>query len=168
MAGHDDMPAMTASVYGTTSHSLGTGWPAVGDDTWVNTAADERTRRLQHMLVARPNIPPMTIPILTQEQQTMATKDKLRIVRVFLVDPDERVPLDQRILYKSGEITTEATDQELYFDIQVAELLRSHNKLRAGILYKEPGSKEAAEPLKEIRIRDLVMSVTTIAEFALR
>lgn len=95
-------------------------------------------------------------------------KSPLRVVRVFLVDPDDRIPLEKRVLHSSGEITTDATDQELYFSIPVQELLWAHNAYRATVRWKDEGSKGEPEPLKEIRIRDLVMSVTTVASFPSR
>mgnify|MGYP001564396029 CR=1 FL=1 len=96
------------------------------------------------------------------------SKSKLRVVRVFLVDPDERIPLEKRILHRSEEMTTDATDQELFFGIPVQDLLKTHNAMRTAIKWKDADAKGEAEPLKEIRIRDLVMTVTTIAEFQSR
>lgn len=97
----------------------------------------------------------------------VAVKPKLRIVRVFLVDPDERVPVESRILHRSAELTTDATDQELFFDIPVNDLLKKHNELRATVKWEEKTAEGTRERmgLKEARIRDLVMSVTTIATF---
>lgn len=110
---------------------------------------------------------PTTMPILQPQEDAMA-KSPLRVVRVFLVDPDDRIPLEKRVLHSSGEITTDATDQELYFSIPVQELLWAHNAYRATVRWKDEGSKGEPEPLKEIRIRDLVMSVTTVASFPSR
>jgi predicted MPP superfamily phosphohydrolase len=93
-------------------------------------------------------------------------KNKLRVVRVFLVDPDERLPVESRILHKTEELITDATDQELFFGIPVASLLEGHNKLRASTEWEQRGKTKKG--LKEIRIRDLVMSVTTLAEFSSR
>ena len=97
----------------------------------------------------------------------VAVTSKLRIVRVFLVDPDQRVPVGSRILHRSDELTTDATDQELFFDIPVNDLLKKHNELRAGVKWDEKTAEGTRERtgLKEARIRDLVMSVTTIAQF---
>jgi hypothetical protein len=95
-------------------------------------------------------------------------KGKLRVVRIFLVDPDERIPAERRVLFRSDEMTTDATDQELFFDIPVNNLLREHNTTtRATTKWEEKTADGVRERtgLKEVRIRDLVMSVTTIAAF---
>ena len=89
---------------------------------------------------------------------------KLRVVRVFLVDPDDRVPVEKRVLHKTEEITTDATDQELFFDIPVSDLLKKHNKFRETIDW-EDDEGEQKTGLKEVRVRDLTMSVTTLAQF---
>lgn len=105
-----------------------------------------------------------------QEPTSMAAKAELRIVRVFLVDPDERVPIDKRVLYRSEEIITDNTDQELFFGIPVNDLLKDHNAFRATVEWEEKTSEgtKTKTGLKEVRIRDLFMSVTTIAKFESR
>lgn len=98
----------------------------------------------------------------------VAVKPKLRVCRVFLVDCDERIPVDKRIIYRTDELITESDDRELFFDIPVKDLLAKHNDYRKTVEWEEKtadGTKTRTG-LKEIRIRDLIMSVTTIAEFA--
>lgn len=101
--------------------------------------------------------------VTVSKPQIDSKTTKLRVVRVFLVDPDDRLPVDKRILYKSDEMITDATDQELFFGIDVKNLIDAHNKMRAKTEWEHRGKSKTG--LKEIRIRDLVMSVTTLAEF---
>lgn len=104
---------------------------------------------------------------LKQHEVNMSAKNgaaKLRVVRVFLVDPDERVPVEKRVLHKTEEIITDATDQELFFDIPVSELLKQHNKFRETIAWEDDKGEEKTG-LKEVRVRDLTMTVTTLAQF---
>lgn len=91
----------------------------------------------------------------------------LRIVRVFLVDPDERLDVSKRVLHASEEKTTDETDEELFYQLSVPALLTDHNKLRAEQEWEEDtddGVKKH-KGLKEARIRDLEMRVVVIAEF---
>jgi hypothetical protein len=82
------------------------------------------------------------------------------------VDPDERVPVANRILHKSDEMVTDETDQELFFGIPVADLLKSHNAFREGHEVEEKdGDTTKRRKLKPVRIRDLTMTVVTVASF---
>jgi hypothetical protein len=167
----NDLPAFTASAYAnntmradlmtvsdnTVGHIGGSGyaqWPA------------EQSRRLAAYTAAQ-----QIGGNYKQENQTVAApKASLRVVRVFLVDPDERVPIDKRVLYRSDEMTTDATDQELFFGIPVNDLLKDHNAMRASVEWEEKTSEgtKSKTGLKDVRIRDLIMSVTTIASFESR
>jgi hypothetical protein len=86
-----------------------------------------------------------------------------RLVRVFLVDPNESVPLDASMLYKSDEKLTDLTDQELFFEIPVQELLAKHNALRVTTVDKA-GSKRSNKDvfLEPAKIRDLTMTVLVL------
>lgn len=86
-----------------------------------------------------------------------------RLVRVVMVDPNDDVPTEIALLYDSKEVFTDKTDQELYFDIPVADLLESHNDKRTKIVDKKV--KERTEYLEPARIRDLKMLVITLAKF---
>jgi hypothetical protein len=85
-----------------------------------------------------------------------------RIVKVFIADTDENVPLDRRLLYKGDEQFTDLTDQELFFEIPVSTMLVEHNKRRQ-TLTKRVGEKDV--PLEPIRIRDLKRVVVNVASF---
>jgi len=97
------------------------------------------------------------ISILTQKSMSK------RLVRVFLVDPNESVPLDSSMLYKSDEKLTDLTDQELFFEIPVQELLTKHNALRVTLVDKA-GSKRSNKDvmLEPAKIRDLTMTVLVL------
>jgi hypothetical protein len=178
-----DMPVMTASAYQMSSYNpmgaqqiiLYAGIPQVNPYAQQNLNYQGQTfttdgrilgmGQLGNLMGQNNRIAEFMKPNTSKLEPDMSKTNKLRVVRVFLVDPDERVPLEQRVLHRTDEMTTDSTDQELFFGIPVQQLLSTHNALRATIKWKDEGSKADAEPLKEIRIRDLVMSVTTIAEF---
>ena len=110
-------------------------------------------------------------PTIIQKEPVMAEpKRQLRVVRVFLVDPDERVPADHRMLFGTDEKTTDSTDQELFFALNLSERLATHNEYRATVVWEDKTSEGIRERkgLKPIRISDLVMHVTTIATFPTR
>lgn len=76
--------------------------------------------------------------------------EQRRIVRVFITDPDNDLPLDSCVLYQSAEMLTDKTDSEIFLAAGIPELLEQHNVKRNGL------------SLKAIRARDLRMVVATL------
>jgi len=75
----------------------------------------------------------------------------------------ESVPLDSSMLYKSDEKLTDLTDQELFFEIPVQELLTKHNALRATLLDKAATKRSNKDVMLEpAKIRDLTMTVLVL------
>ena len=91
-----------------------------------------------------------------------------RLVRVIVVDPHESVPMANRVLYMGAEKMTDATDEELFFEIaaELGEKLKSHNEQRVTWTEKKNAADpEKAKKLEAARIRDLKMTVVSIATF---
>lgn len=89
-----------------------------------------------------------------------------RIVRVYIVDPAEAVPAEKSLLYKSEELFTDLSDQELFFSIPIQDLLKKHNEYRVTLVDKKATARGQTEVrLDEIRIRDLRMQVVVLATF---
>ena len=86
-----------------------------------------------------------------------------RLVQVFIVDPDDNVSVDQAMLYKGQKQFTDLTDQELFFEIDIKNILNQHNEKRVKLINKKV--KERTEHLEPAKIRDLKMVVVTIAQF---
>lgn len=86
-----------------------------------------------------------------------------RLIQIFIADPDENVPLDHCLLYSGEQKLTDLTDQELFFEVDVRSLLESHNAKRVNLVNK--AVKERTENLEPARVRDLKMTVVTIAQF---
>lgn len=86
-----------------------------------------------------------------------------RIVRVLIVDSDEEVPAEQSVLHDSGEMLTDADDQELFFEINIKKILEKHNEIRGKIV--DPEYTDRTEYLQPLRIRELKMQVVVIAQF---
>jgi len=96
------------------------------------------------------------------EQKKMATPTR-RLIKVIIVDPDEMVPLEKCLLYSGEEKLTDLTDQELFYEIEIKDMLDDHNEVRAKIVDKTV--KERTEYLEPIKVRDLRMVVVTVAQF---
>lgn len=89
-----------------------------------------------------------------------------RIVKIFIADPNENLPLDKRLLHSGDEQLTDLTDQELYFEVPIADLLKKHNAMRATTIDKKQTEKFGRDVfLEPVRIRDLKMVVVVVAGF---
>lgn len=87
-----------------------------------------------------------------------------RIVRIFVLDPEENLPLEKRILHKSEEKLTELTDQELWMmEVPVKEIVETHNAYRITVENKK-ATEKAGKPvmLEPVKIRDLRMVVVEV------
>jgi hypothetical protein len=101
--------------------------------------------------------------LLAQEQQNVSTA---RIVKVFIADPNDNLPLDKRILYKGEEMLTDLTDQELFYEVPISEMLAKHNEYRKSVVDKKQAEKFGRDIfLEPARIRDLRMVVVDVAKF---
>ena len=101
-----------------------------------------------------------------EKEETADMANVKRIVRVIIVDSHNDVPSESAVLYMGDEFFTDKTDQELFFDLPVNELLKAHNEKR--VTFKDKNlsrGKDKPEFLEPARIRDLDMVVLTISEF---
>jgi hypothetical protein len=102
----------------------------------------------------------------TKTQKTVMKDSSLRIVRVIIADPDPNLPLENRVLHDSKEITTDLDDRELFFEINIKEKLDAHNAVRAKTIDKDASKEKTKDVfLEPLRIRDLKMTVVTVAQF---
>lgn len=151
-----DMPTISACNYASLNYN------------WVNPdlisgasipESDSQLKQVQNFLLRSQS---SSLPI----QQPKAIIMSRRIVRIYIVDRTEDVPLEQAVLYTGAEKLTDLNDQELYFEVPVKDLLDKHNLLRATILNKKATERAGKDIfLDPLKIRDLVMSVTTVAAF---
>lgn len=176
-----EMPTMSVAALTSTAYTpeYTPGGSLKADVNWLDAKQQQEkyaVRRVteaqnyqQHAAAMLKNgVVPSNFVFMEKEPMNAAVKQpKLRVVRVFLVDPDERVPVDQRMLHKSDEMITDATDDELFFKIPVQTLIDDHNKLRNSVEWEEngPAGVRRVVGLKPIQIRDLSMQVTVIAAF---
>lgn len=89
-----------------------------------------------------------------------------RIVQVFIVDTDTRVPLEKCLLYRGEQKITDATDEELFYEIEVKSLLDEHNLYRQGVIDEKATQRVGRDVyLSDIKIRNLTMTVVETAKF---
>lgn len=99
-------------------------------------------------------------PVVNKEPEVMSSR---RLIQVLIADPNENVPLDMCLLHKGEQKLTDLTDQELFFEIDIKTILDAHNEKRIKLVDKKV--KERTENLEPARIRDLKMTVVTVAQF---
>lgn len=106
-------------------------------------------------------------PQAAQQPKKVKAMPTLRIVKVVIADPNPSLPLDKRVLYSGPETTTDATDQELFYELPIKQLLDDHNAVRTATPDKSRPTGPNSEPhmLEPLRIRDLKMVVIDIATF---
>ncbi len=108
-------------------------------------------------------------PVLNKPKEKVMPETKkptCRVVRIFIVDADENMPLEKAVLFKGDEQLTNLTDDELFLEIGIKPLLDTHNKNRAAVVDKKASQRSGKDVfLEPIRIRDLKMVVSCIAEF---
>lgn len=92
----------------------------------------------------------------------MATTPR-RYVQVFIADTHDQVPLKDCLLYSGEPTLTDLTDQELFYELPIKEILAAHNAKRVKMYDRRV--KDRTEMLEPARIRDLKMTVVTIAQF---
>lgn len=96
----------------------------------------------------------------------MPNQTNRRIVQVFIADPNENIPLEKSLLYQDEKpFLTDLTDQELFYEIDIKSVLDQHNAYRVTVKDKEASGKDNAVMLEKAKIRDLKMTVVTVASF---
>ena len=89
-----------------------------------------------------------------------------RLVKVVIVDSNESIPLDKAVLVNQAEKITDLEDSEIFFDMDIKGILKTHNDYRVTVVDKEMSKKRDKDVMLEpIRIKDLKMVVLTIASF---
>jgi hypothetical protein len=146
-----ELPVMASLSYQSNTSNLA---DVFKNQTWLQQAqfkqAAQQFASLKPVPISSPSI-------------KVANMSSRRLVQVFIADPDENVPLESCLLYSGKQKLTDLTDQELFFEIDIKSIMDTHNQKRASIVNKS--IKERTENLEPARIRDLKMTVVTIATF---
>lgn len=150
-----NLPQMTTSTYASQVYD-GTGNQTFG----LGNAVGGGLVNLQAMKAINHQDVNNLMNIMKEEK---VTKQSRRLIKVIIMDPDDKVPLNNCILYTGSEKLTDLTDQELFFELDIKNLLNTHNAERIKIVDKTV--KERTENLEPIKVRDLRMVVVTVASF---
>ncbi len=151
MSANVDMPAISASSYASTDFTLGNIAFAPVAQGGLGGGLGAQGR----MIIS----PPVQTAIIKKKEKPVTR----RLVQVFIADPDDNVPLNQSLLYSGTQKLTDATDQELFFEIDIKAILDNYNDERVKIINKKV--KERTEYLEPVKIRDLRMVVVNVATF---
>jgi hypothetical protein len=100
----------------------------------------------------------------TEKEEAKMSTTTTRLVKVFIVDPNENLPLENRLLYRGDEKITDLTDQELFFEVDIKDVLTKHNAIRVATEDKK-ANKDKPVYLEPARVRDLKMQVIVLAQF---
>lgn len=134
----------------------------IGDLGWDGLQQQQANYRAYNQLASLAQANLMQ-PYPQQEKPKVADKISRRIVKVYIMDPDENVPLDKSLLYEGDETLTDLTDQELFFEVDIKTILADHNTYRKTLVNKK--IKDRTEHLDAVKIRELKMVVVEIAKF---
>jgi len=162
-----DMPSISDASHAHTIYGLGNLSVPVGTIAATNTVG------IVNISQSASGFPLVRGQALTPHQRLNTTINEnqektimipaRRLVQVFIADPDENVPLEQSMLYSGTQKLTDATDQELFFEIDMKTILEIHNEKRIKLVNKKV--KERTEYLEPAKIRDLKMVVVNVATF---
>lgn len=157
-----EMPSLTSTAYATSTVSAAD-FLGAQNATFPTGSASAQTGMRD---LAGEALKAWIMPARVVQQPKEKQVPSARIVKIFIADPNENLPLDKRILYSGDEKLTDLTDQELFFEVPIKELLDAHNAVRAATRDRKQTEKFGREVfLEPVRIRDLKMVVTTVAEF---
>lgn len=98
-------------------------------------------------------------------KKKMAETYKYRIVQVFIVDTNSSLPADKAILYRGEQRFTDATDQELFFELDIKGMLEKHNEMRVTYKDKKLSKADHEVKLEPARVRDLTMNIVDVVRF---
>ena len=141
-----------------------TGGLGLGGAPLAGLGAQMPARRITAaMLPARSQANALYDEAFAKQENIMVAVPARRLVQVFIADPDENVPLKSALIYSGEQKFTDATDQELFYEIDIKTILEKHNAERVQFVNKKV--KERTEYLEPVKIRDLKMVVVSIATF---
>lgn len=169
-----DLPSITQSAHSHSTYTLGAirsinntcgvagaaNWiPYLTDNTggFVSQQPVDSSRQMDFS--PRPVHQPIA-KLKIEAKEAIMTR---RLVQVFIADPDENIPLADSLLYSGEQKLTDATDQELFFEIDIKAILEKYNATRIKFINKKV--KERTEYLEPVKIRNLKMVVVNIATF---
>lgn len=158
----NELPSITSSGY--VSNNMVDAGMVLGNVAQLGLVQHPLNRNAFDEILAKSQVHPQAAQAQPKKEVQVSTA---RIVKVYIADPNENLSLSDRVLYSGDEQLTDSTDQELFFETPIKELLAKHNELRLHTIDKKASEKSGRDVLLEaVRIRDLKMVVVTVASFA--
>lgn len=165
-----EMPSLSASTYASQQYPLAA--LGVAENKVKMAVANQAVGRAiqpEHWAENKLHVPALNAHMqkfINQAAEEFQNVSTARIVKVFIADTNDNLPLESRVLYSGAEKLTDLTDQELFFEVPIKELLDAHNAVRLKTQDKKQTEKFGREIFLEVaRIRDLKMVVVTVAQF---
>ncbi len=154
---NSDTPSISTAAYTSTSPVFNMDWVSLDD-----LPEDNAVKRMLNNL---PDFHALHKQNQQIETQIMANTQR-RIVQVFIADPNDNVPLEHSVLFKGDQKLTDLTDTELFFEVPMSDILKSHNDKRIKFLDKEATKRSGKDvTLDPVKIRELKMVVVNVAQF---
>lgn len=149
-----ELPSMSNTSYASSSLNVYTPTFGGGD---FNLEYQAQGTALNKELYKHINFNP-----IPKKETPMTKKITLRLVRTFIIDADENLPMPRRLLHQDERIT-DLTDQELFFECNIKAILQTHNVYRSTLIDKEQTKAQGKNiPLEPVRIKDLKMFTVDI------
>ena len=162
----EDMPVFGNTTYAeSVSNAANYGAGDLGHEAFDKLVEDMTKPQARRFTAGAAVFPPQLLQAAIfkpKEEGELTT----RLVKVFIADPDARVPLESRLLYRGEETLTDGSDQDLFYDLDIKGLLGKHNELRKGIVDKKASEgRDKPVYLEPIKASGLRMQVVLLASF---
>lgn len=139
---------------------------AMQERAWMREKLEEERETPTHAFMVQQDVGGSSASFSSSSSSTSEGEFMRRVVQIFIADTNKDIPLVNGLLYQGDPTFTDLTDEELFFEIPIKELLDKHNELREKTLDKQATKRSGRDVyLEAARIRDLKMVVVDIAAF---
>ena len=165
----DDMPSYSNSARAASAHTYDTtSLMNVSNSSWTGGYVEptQTARHLEKLAAAQQMVSERRVPAQVPAKPKQPIQEPAfmrRLVQVFIVDPSESVPDADCVLHRGEIVMTSATDQELFYDLDIKAILAMHNAKRVKL--RDKAVKDREQMLEPARIRDLKFHVSELAKF---
>lgn len=90
---------------------------------------------------------------------------RARLVKVYIADTNTNIPIEKSLLYRGDEVFTDLSDQDLFYDIDIKNILAQHNSYRTTVVNEAKSSATEKVFLKPAKVSELSMVITVLASF---
>jgi hypothetical protein len=88
-----------------------------------------------------------------------------RIMEFYLIDLNESIPIEKSIIYHGERRVTDKTDEEIWIEIGVDEILKKYNEYRVTVVNKHLSENSGRDVyLEPIEFRDVIRRVVQYSD----